>query len=1078
MAADFEIHKGSDNIFWALDFARLLPPNSPYNPFTSYFRYNFLQNYKEKIPKFNGLSPDAFTGFGEIDRDKHDTEVYNAIKHLETAEINSFVAGIVRGKIQFKGHYDLIETFHRHGINLRYMGLVLHKLRYETYGYHVDISYLQILFEMVLRCIKKITRDLLQQVMKESPILINQPLVEAVHKFFSNHIQLQLGHEHLKISMQFSGGWWKDEQCDIEISGGKVFRIPSLNSQMLVKYGPSVTLQYQDLDRFGIIQPGFFKFQKLYAYHMNYEDNWRIVNDEQCTEYTSFFWEELEKHTNIVIKELSKLSQHISFLPKIKMLGDIERLLNIQSLKNVFTYDFPKPSDFESINKEDAYRVCKEYFCDPQIDILKKFFRLDILFEEKVNEKRNINFFDELLVEDSIWIFTEFLNEEAWFSIRHNHELFQVEKLCNNLFGFIQRVCEIYGITFITMRDGSFQYAYFSMEDSKYSNDVKSIVNEWIRIIKFNFPLCLIPMLTTRDTKLKALNLNLLYNKHTAMQWVVRNINVEELLLDEMVFTSLKLLRERLFGFSQVDGTTAISMKYCEVENEYMNTAFECLTELFPNMMHINLDGTDIGSISTINSNLIKSLSLKECAAVDNNTLLRFYSDKKQVTFPNLESLVLSGTSITGEGLVYLEKLKNLTHLELCGCKPLTDSDLDPIIKIIIKLVVFKIADTNTSGKWMKKVKRRTGPKKRNSCLEILDMSNTEIDDDDIKLITIFTRLVELYLVQCVRIKGYGLKDLAILPDLSYLDISIEILTSRLELIHDQISSLSLKSLQYLTNLKFLSIGYRYIDDDLLVSLNGIENLNTLKIAKGNNLTAYSLKVISQFPRLRTLDLRDYNGNLKSLENHQLLSKLSLRGLGDSNMDYSTVLGSMENLKLLDLRKACINDHDLEQIGNCSQLRYLSLHQASEISNEACQYISQLENLTFLDIGGTSINDDGILNFASLHKLLRCNLFRCDIGDVGVECLSRLPALIHIDLRACERITGAILLEHVPKFLSLLHLELGSINFNSEISMEQIIQLTELISDLEIYLSPNGKKSKLLKQKEKLYAKVESVYRM
>eukprot|EP01130_Rhizamoeba_saxonica_P002996 TRINITY_DN1304_c1_g1_i2.p1 TRINITY_DN1304_c1_g1~~TRINITY_DN1304_c1_g1_i2.p1 ORF type:complete len:478 (+),score=88.72 TRINITY_DN1304_c1_g1_i2:636-2069(+) len=134
LAADVEIHS-KEGTYYALDFARTIPPNSKTQPLIKAFRkeYHISQVYDPP-----GLSSDVFTGFGTPGKEKQDTKAIIAIKKFhdmvkskETTEymINNIVS-----------HITVKDAFHTRGINLRYMGTVLCGL-IDYYSNNSDVEY-------------------------------------------------------------------------------------------------------------------------------------------------------------------------------------------------------------------------------------------------------------------------------------------------------------------------------------------------------------------------------------------------------------------------------------------------------------------------------------------------------------------------------------------------------------------------------------------------------------------------------------------------------------------------------------------------------------------------------------------------------------------------------------------------------------------------------------------------------------------------------------------------------------------------------------------------------------------------
>lgn len=153
--ADVEGHKGTDNRFYLLDLARLMPPTFPNKSKVSsqylfrLFRPEFVRSYK--IP----LSPDSFSNFEKCDPDaklnkKEIEEATQALMEYIPVRVTSLEAtcafNYTTKSSQFVNH------IHKSGINLRYLPLVRKKAG----------PYLRIfcMLEMITRGLKSYLREL------------------------------------------------------------------------------------------------------------------------------------------------------------------------------------------------------------------------------------------------------------------------------------------------------------------------------------------------------------------------------------------------------------------------------------------------------------------------------------------------------------------------------------------------------------------------------------------------------------------------------------------------------------------------------------------------------------------------------------------------------------------------------------------------------------------------------------------------------------------------------------------------------------------------------------------------------
>eukprot|EP00012_Vannella_robusta_P006108 CAMPEP_0206200834 /NCGR_PEP_ID=MMETSP0166-20121206/11140_1 /ASSEMBLY_ACC=CAM_ASM_000260 /TAXON_ID=95228 /ORGANISM="Vannella robusta, Strain DIVA3 518/3/11/1/6" /LENGTH=753 /DNA_ID=CAMNT_0053619297 /DNA_START=317 /DNA_END=2574 /DNA_ORIENTATION=- len=119
---DLEGHLGHDGRLYAIDLARLFPPETPKESIRGGFLYRLLR--PELVRQFHKpLSSDAFTMFGAHDSDKHDAEVRQATEFLHSHVVPEFASSLAN-----EDHHisidDILVKMHRAGINIRFLGEV------------------------------------------------------------------------------------------------------------------------------------------------------------------------------------------------------------------------------------------------------------------------------------------------------------------------------------------------------------------------------------------------------------------------------------------------------------------------------------------------------------------------------------------------------------------------------------------------------------------------------------------------------------------------------------------------------------------------------------------------------------------------------------------------------------------------------------------------------------------------------------------------------------------------------------------------------------------------------------------
>lgn len=141
-AGDVEGHRGSDGRYYLIDLARAFPPESRADThhltkhkqavFFRMIRPEFLQWLKKHHPpnepdkKFPPLSCDALTLWAQSGRDtkKHNDAIREATKILIHKVIPEFASFFVQKTPRQLRDVQVSEELHRHGINVRHMGLV------------------------------------------------------------------------------------------------------------------------------------------------------------------------------------------------------------------------------------------------------------------------------------------------------------------------------------------------------------------------------------------------------------------------------------------------------------------------------------------------------------------------------------------------------------------------------------------------------------------------------------------------------------------------------------------------------------------------------------------------------------------------------------------------------------------------------------------------------------------------------------------------------------------------------------------------------------------------------------------
>ncbi|KAL6074899.1 Rab GTPase domain containing protein [Balamuthia mandrillaris] len=178
--SEIEGHYGVDGRFYVKEFAGIMPPETPergtqHTGLCNRLRPEFVRNNSSP------LSSDAFSKFG-MQRPENNQEIMEATKRLHNETIPQFATWL-DGKdskwlsSKFVGE-EIAAVVHKHGINLRKLGLIRAKCRSKQ----VRSILLQ---EIVARTIKNKLRANLRTKTRESPPMLLTPVQNSVVDFLN-----------------------------------------------------------------------------------------------------------------------------------------------------------------------------------------------------------------------------------------------------------------------------------------------------------------------------------------------------------------------------------------------------------------------------------------------------------------------------------------------------------------------------------------------------------------------------------------------------------------------------------------------------------------------------------------------------------------------------------------------------------------------------------------------------------------------------------------------------------------------------------------------------------------------------
>eukprot|EP01133_Synstelium_polycarpum_P016333 gene16333-19429_t len=185
-ATDIEGHIGTDGRFYLIDFSRTFPPSMP-DPqvvgghLFQLFRPEFLKNHPKP------LCSDAYSGFVKNDpnRHEHNLEVREATHRLLTElipRISVRLKWLIKESLEngalLKGGVHIPEQFHRHGINMRWLGHMLIAVDDREAGF-------VLLIEAIARVVKNDLRKRLRETMKSFKQPLSAPYIQLTTNFLN-----------------------------------------------------------------------------------------------------------------------------------------------------------------------------------------------------------------------------------------------------------------------------------------------------------------------------------------------------------------------------------------------------------------------------------------------------------------------------------------------------------------------------------------------------------------------------------------------------------------------------------------------------------------------------------------------------------------------------------------------------------------------------------------------------------------------------------------------------------------------------------------------------------------------------
>jgi Leucine-rich repeat (LRR) protein len=327
--------------------------------------------------------------------------------------------------------------------------------------------------------------------------------------------------------------------------------------------------------------------------------------------------------------------------------------------------------------------------------------------------------------------------------------------------------------------------------------------------------------------------------------------------------------------------------------------------------------------------------------------------------------------------------------------------------------------------------------------LHWLDISRTGITDAGIPILGRIERLQTLLIKYMPRLSERGLSDLKELKTLRVLHVTVEQdppamtghiakLKNLLELSIRPITNDETEQIARLDNLQILDVGN--LTSDYGVPFRGvgkqgrrmpakIGNVAPDKPVKRSNTNQITDAGLRSLAKLKNLRILDVSGNpvtvagAKELGSLQNLEDLCLYGT-DANDQGMEVLSRIRSLRLLDLGSTLVRDSGLRDLTDLPNLEKLYLFGA-HIGDEGLREICRLRSLKELDLSCTRVTCANISELASLSSLRRLELRLTNVADAALPTIARIRSLrLLVLLGNCPNITHAAIVafrKELPK---------------------------------------------------------------
>lgn len=281
------------------------------------------------------------------------------------------------------------------------------------------------------------------------------------------------------------------------------------------------------------------------------------------------------------------------------------------------------------------------------------------------------------------------------------------------------------------------------------------------------------------------------------------------------------------------------------VDNEKFNSPriLSFVPKFFPRLKHLKLVGFKLDSKEFWNQ-MKQVLKTLETLDLSDNSLIHesFVSSFAKVTTPNLRSLIVSNTNVTGD---FLKNVHFLTFLDISGCRNINGRDLIPYVKANKNLLSLNIGRCpNVYGRALNEILINSQQ------LTSITLNNYYVDEET-------SRFIIPNINSMVNLKELVIQNLNYPPcDQLLRTINLKNRIEMLDISYGNLTLTTIYAISTMKNLRKLVMNFKSnVSDDLIDYLVDIHGLEEIHIAGCSYLSSESVLRLFSIKSLQFLDI-------------------------------------------------------------------------------------------------------------------------------------------------------------------------------------------------------------------------------